>query len=163
MSTPSNCSDLNRLAGMLDIPAENWSDEDLAAMFRHQLKASLANELLAGHWVDPAALAEAGKDACFGDVFSVPVNVGVLEAIKRYAKGVRPESALPANEQVRRALYFATLAIAWVHYGVKLTTLNDAELQAGWRWCLSRSWLIEPVRGWIVRAVAPVAGDPPKA
>ena len=62
--------------------------------------------------------------------------VELLTLTKQFAKAMveHPESPLP--REVGRLLYFASITVALIRCGQRISDLDNASLKAGLRWCL---------------------------
>ena len=160
-------TDPTRLAVLLDmsaVDAATWAAEELGSVFRHQLSASIEQDLSDGPMeaVVRANLmtdARGGSLRSFGDVLrheSPPVEV--LERIKQFAKVRRtePEGSLP--REVATALYYASLAAALVRCGQRITTLDDEALREGFEWGSTQDWVDDEMRQMFRNAGDAIAG-----
>ncbi|HXJ55929.1 MAG TPA: hypothetical protein VNU68_04615 [Verrucomicrobiae bacterium] len=72
----------------------------------------------------------------------------VKDFAKRHAK--TEDGRLP--EDVASMLYFASIAVALVRCGERISRLNDDKLRKGAEWALDQSWLDEATRLLFVKA-----------
>lgn len=145
--------DSQLLAGLFESePRTIWRDEDLAAVFRHQMSAAVTVEI-AG--VEPAGAAKfamlcASRELLlksFSDLLTHPnPPLELLQMTKRFAKAMcnHPDAPLPAP--VAYVLYYAAIAAAMVRCGQKISVLNDADVIGGLQWSMSRPWIDDPTR-----------------
>ena len=145
MTTPSRPAGPASAAGDLFEPESRsfWRDEDLAAMFRHQLAAPLLAEVAAQHaGAPPAVPAGLSEGATLGDVLRHPAPpAGALPLVKRFAKAAKNDPDRPLPPAIANALYHLAIAAALVRSGERISSLADAELTEGIRWARGQGWL----------------------
>jgi hypothetical protein len=137
-----------------------WRPDELAAIFRHQLSAPV--------FVDLGQLpkGEAARLKCvsdaqglllksFSELFHHPAPpVELLELTKDFAKANmdHPESALP--NEVASALYFTSIAAAYVRLGARISKLRDNDLRRGWLWTRDQGWIDEKTKALLNEALS---------
>lgn len=151
------------LARLLDLSGDaltDWSGDDLAGVFRHQLEVPLG-ELSASTGGGGASSGSSGF-ARFGDLLYEPdPPIELLEKLKQFAKACRSrdDGTLPA--EVATALYYASIAAALVRCGRRITGLGDGSLREGFAWGREQAWLDEPTRDLFSQAVARLEASGP--
>ncbi len=128
-----------------------WNREDLAAIFRHEIRAPLRLALgdlsaLVAHALDtlPPDLSEPKS---IEDLLLEPTpSADVLTLLKRFGRRCSQEQCGPLPKEIGMALYYASIGIARQRKMESVSALPDAELIKGLRWTLSRSWLEEKIR-----------------
>jgi hypothetical protein len=127
--------------------ARLWRPEELGAIFRHQMSAPILVDL---GGFDPATAARLKMISnaqnlllkSFLDLLFHPSPpIELLTMAKDFAKGnmEHPDSALP--NEVAAALYYASIAAAYVRLDRRITQLGDAELKRGLEWAKGQPWL----------------------
>jgi hypothetical protein len=151
------------LAALLNSGSENarvWQPDEFAAIFRHQLSAPVFVDF-ARMPKGAAAKLKRVSDAqglllkSFSELFHHPVPpIELLEMTKDFAKANmdHPESALPG--EVATALYFASIAAAYVRLGARISKLSDQDLRAGWLWTRDQGWIDEKTKALLAEALA---------
>jgi hypothetical protein len=135
-----------------DDPARVWRPEELQAIYRHQMSAALQFDLGAedpalGPKVKALADAQGLLLKSFQDLLYHPnPPLELLKLTKDFAKRhqERPDSPLP--REIATVLYFASIAVAMLRCGQRITTLGDAALRKGFEWVLARPWVDERAR-----------------
>jgi len=128
-----------------------WQPEELGAILRHQLAAPLDWEATRA----PRELAAASAPArpapaeirTLDELFHHPSPpVELLRLTKDFAKANRehPSGALPPA--VATVIYFASIAVARVRLGARITSLDDDAVRAGCEWVLAQAWVDEQAR-----------------
>ena len=159
-------SDSRLLAQVMDAAATDdrpWLAEDLAGVFRHQLRAPLAPDLSPENLQDQAetqALANAATPSIrtFEDLLHHPrPPLPLLQRCRDFAKkhGVESDGLLPT--EVARVLYFTSILLARVQ-GHKISSLGEEELRAGAEWIAHLTWIDARTRA---LALEPVSYYPP--
>lgn len=125
-------SDPHRLADLMNPDDEVWSPDELAAMFRHQLRSKLGAETFgeALHAASPA--------------------IASLKQIKDFGKQHRNDPASPLPRDIATVLYFAAIAAALAKCGQPISQLDDASIRAGIEWAAALPWLDESTRAMLV-------------
>ena len=127
--------------------ARLWRTQELAAIFRHQLSAPVLVDL--GRFdVGTAAKLRGLTESqglllkSFSELFRHPCPpVELLTLAKDFAKANmnHPESALP--REIATAIYYLSIAAAWVRLGGRISKLPDADLRRGFSWVCSQDWI----------------------
>ena len=158
----SNVSNSKALAKMLAIGQTEeriWQPQELDAILKHQLRAPIQFDLecldptLAGK-LQTLCAAEGLLLRSFEDLFFHPnPPLELLELTKQFAKACRlhPDSPLP--EEVSILLYFASIAVARMRCGRRITDLDDVSLRRSLQWLIEQSWLEENLRLLLVEAL----------
>ena len=161
-----------KLAALLATGEERarlWRPDELAAIFRHQISAPMLVDL-GGFDPRNAARLKLVSEAqglllkSFADLFQHPAPpVELLELVKDFAKANldQPESGLPA--EIASALYYTSIAAAFVRRDTRISKLPDADLRRGLSWTQGQAWLDDPTRELLARALAKIAPGQPGA
>jgi hypothetical protein len=127
------------LAKLLALDAGlSWSDEDLAAILRHELQIRLQVEL--GPRVEGVCASELQQT--FGELLTSALpSLPLLRASKEFAKANRsdPQAFLPG--EVATVLYYAAIVAARLRWRARISQLSLADLLGGIDWTLARPWL----------------------
>jgi hypothetical protein len=130
-----------------------WSDRDLEAMLRHQLRTRLDAELAGDDDVPEAgeqttaAIDESGATETFAELFShEQPPVELLAATRRFAKACRQNDEGRVPAEIATVLYIASIVAARVKLDVRISSLDDAALRYGLDWALKQPWLVESLR-----------------
>ncbi len=128
-----------------------WPQEELAAIWRHQLAAPVQAEapgvripLDEGLGRRVAGLVRGRCIVTFGDLFQHPhPPMELLQEVKDFAKANRdhPESLLPP--EISSLLYYASIAAALLRCGHRISRLDDVALRQGIEWALAQPGLDE--------------------
>ncbi len=140
------------LAQIMDIGVADpriWRPEELAAIARHQLSAPVQFDLGAveGRISEKLKAVTSGEGLLLrslDDLLHHPhPPVELLELTKQFAKACwhHPDSPLPP--EVAALLYCASIAVALVRCGERITSRDDAELRQHFTWFLQQSWVDE--------------------
>ena len=129
-----------------------WTAEDLAALWRHQMSASLQFDLAQ---FDPhvgellARLSPPGQPPIntFGEMLAHPrPPLELLELVKDFAESNRgPTAALPSD--IAAMLYVLCIATAQVRLGQRITELDDEALARQIHWALGQDWIDSAASG----------------
>ena len=144
-------TDPDAFASLIDLDAEQdeeWSEEDLADILRHQLAAPLSEMELEGV-AARRQLDEWWQDgfSTFGAVLFHPdPPLDPLRCVKTYAKSLRGNPDLGVPSRVTMVLYFAAIVIARRRHGESITSLDSKAVDDGIRWVLSLPWIDEELR-----------------
>ncbi len=147
-------TDPKLLARLLAVTAEDrvWRPEELGPILKHQLSVPVQFDLgsldadLAAK-LSSLAAAQGLLIRSFDDLLHHPhPPVELLTLTKQFAKAMveHPESPLP--REVGRLLYFASITVALIRCGQRISGLDNASLKAGLRWCLEQNWVDERTR-----------------
>ena len=139
--------------------AKLWRPDELAAIFRHQMAAPMLLDLGAFNARSAQQLA-AVSDAkglllkSFADLFRHPAPpLELLDMVKDFAKAnmEHPESGLP--DEIAAALYYTSIAVAWVRLDKRISRLSARDLQKGLRWGMEREWLDAATKNLLAEAL----------
>ena len=149
----SSTGQLAKIMNLDEGTPDAWSEEDLAAMLRHQLAAPLEFDL--------GGLKPTGSRAkerykvlneaaalgirTFQDLFRHPrPPLAVLRITKDFFK-VRagPADERRPEQEVAYLIYLLTISAARARTGQTITSLSDSELLRGVEWAASRKWADE--------------------
>lgn len=162
-------SDLDIIGQMLEIHDrrdELWNSSDLAELLR-----DLVGEPLTGILPDVRKLVESDGErspaalvpATLGELCEQPEpSLALLEGVKNKARqSIRDEaSSLPGD--VWSVVYFASIAAALVHGGVRISKSNNETLSYGFQRILELDWLTDSLRGLFMAAGPCVATKDPE-
>jgi hypothetical protein len=128
-----------------------WSGADLRSLFEHQWSAPLAVDLGGMRRVSVervrALAASAGRLRSFGDLMAHPrPPLELLELTKEFAKQCLADPGAGLPEDIARVLYFASIAVAFMRHGRRITMLDEARIAAGLSWAQSHEWLTQGAR-----------------
>ncbi len=139
------------LARMMSLECETpalWPPSDLSEILSHQLRSSLLFDLEKFGSLDPARLAEARElmtDAdltTFGGILRHPnPPLELLRLIKDFGKAAAARSDGPVPREVGCMLYYAAIVTALSRHGVRLTSMDDADLTKCLVWASRESWI----------------------
>ena len=155
MASPIENSAPRSLAGLLALgggPDRVWRPEELGAILQHQMSAVVQFDLAAVAPDLSAKLATlAAADGLlirsFADLFHHPhPPVELLILTKDFAKAVVNHPDAPLPDQIGRLLYLASIIVALLRCGRRITQLDDAALIDGLNWALAETWLDDPTR-----------------
>ena len=124
----------SRIESLLDLdePRADWDEHDLAALFRHQLDAPMADVIDA----------PASQISIRALLLSDSPAIELLERLKRHAKLRRRETDAAVPADVWRVIYFATIAAAARNEsGASISDLQPDELVRGYRWTIQQSFV----------------------
>jgi len=130
-----------------------WAPDELQDVLRHQLDARLSFDLAHSDparaaLIDRQAAAVCPPIATFGDLLRHPrPPVELLQWVKAFAKAGRSDPNGPLPAEIGAFLYYACIASALVHHGLRITTLPDAAICDGLRSLLGQGWLDAGSRG----------------
>ena len=146
---PSDDSSLvDHLADLLDVDPdapEPWTEDDLAAMWRHLLDTPLAVELdripsvmeQIRAWEKQTGFSE----PTFRDLLHHEhPSIELLKAVTQFGKSVcQWERGFPP--EIAKAVYFVAITVAQARCGESISSLDSASRTAGIAWSCSRSWI----------------------
>jgi len=155
-------TDPQRLAWLMDTrpPEEKpWKPDELGDIFRHQMSAPVDFELTG---VDHGVARRLKASAASGGLVLKSLRdlihhsappIELLEMVKQFAKGSvgQPESPLP--DEIARVIYFLVIGVARLRHGRKITTLDDASVEAGLLWSISQDWVDDATRSLLREAL----------
>ena len=152
-----------RLAAFLEIDpgvGRPWRQNELAAIFQHQLAAPVQLDLADGHAGDDPVLPPAYAEIrTFDQLFHHPdPPIELLKSVKEFAKANRnhPASALPG--EIATVLYYASILVARLRCGVGISALSDDELRTGLEWALAQPWVDERLKSLLRNAASSLVG-----
>lgn len=150
----SNGDSIGQVHRLLTLRSDSpeWTRDELAAIFRHQLTTCLAKDLAdAGirHAVAIEELASKASPAIrtFADLFgAAKPPIELLQLTKRFAKARRSEqqSSLPA--EIATGIYFLAIVTARQRCQTNITQLGEEELSVGAGWVARQPWCDEKSR-----------------
>jgi hypothetical protein len=147
--------DLNGILQDTEPSRPCWNESDYAGLLRHQLNASLANDL-GTMFQDAPALVKQENGTTFGALLaSANPSLPLLRMVRHFAKKLadRGDAYYPAD--LARVLYFSAIAAALVHSGSKITSLPIEDAQTGFQWALNCSWLTTDLKNLFKKASTP--------
>jgi hypothetical protein len=131
-----------RLARLLDVdtPAV-WTEADATAALRHQLAAPLLPDLALapGSELDHLRPFAEAYPTLLAALTAPSPPLGLLQAIKRWARHVRNDSASPLSRGPATVLYYAAIAAAREHPWASITSLTPDQLHKGFSWSMAFS------------------------
>ncbi len=139
--------------------AKLWRPDELAAIFHHQMAAPMLVDL-GGFDARSAKQLSAVSEAkglllkSFSDLFRHPAPpLELVDMVKDFAKAnmEHPESGLP--DEIAAALYYTSIAVAWVRLGERISRLTPRDLQKGLRWGMEREWLDPEIKELLAQAL----------
>ena len=144
---------LSRIVNLDEATPDDWSQQDQAAMLRHQMSAPLEFDLGSlepkRSWARERykVLNEAAALGIrtFQDLFRHPrPPLAVLRITKDFFK-VRagPADERRPEQEVAYLMYLLSISAARVRTGQAITSLSDSELLRGVEWAASRKWADE--------------------
>jgi hypothetical protein len=140
-----------------------WHEDDMAAIFRHELTCPVELELGAVHSGMAAQLATVAAARglllrSFADLLRHPnPPVELLVLVKQFAKSISQHPDSPLPRQVANVLYYLSLSAARVRCGRRITELDDASFRQGLGWCLEQPWVVGPERELLCEGLARLA------
>ncbi len=157
----------DKLAALLATGEEHarlWRADELAAMFRHQLSAPILVDLGGFETGTASRIQTLGRAQglllnSFADLFNHPSPaLELLVLVKEFAKANmdHPESGLPT--EIASALYYTSIAAAFLHLGERISKLSDADLQRGFGWARQQVWLDEKTKALLAGASQKISG-----
>ena len=168
MTTSGSADDggVSGLASMFEaarVPARLWRSDELSAVLRHQLAAPLVMDLstlrgVTSEQVKRLAGGGGGADPSihtFHDLLRHPnPPVELLELTKRFAKlARRTQASIAVPAEVAGVLYFASILVAQMRCGVRISNLSDEQLSEGVHWVLAQVWIDPATRALFAREV----------
>lgn len=129
--------------------------EELESIWEHQLSASAEFDFDRGTATadDKTTAVPVGNHGTreisnFRELFQDPnPPLELLMRIKEFAKANRgnPESLLP--DEISAVLYYASIFVALVRCGQRISRLEDSQLRQGAEWVLAQPWVDEATKG----------------
>jgi hypothetical protein len=152
-STPEQVSKLMRLD---ETTPEAWQREDLTAMVRHQLSATLEFDLstLNLDANQQEIVTQSGRGPArsglrtFGELFQASrPQVDLLRLSQKFFKQRVAQNVKGSPEQkVAYLFYLLSILVARIRAGVRISKLPDPELVCGIRSVLNRPWVAQPLK-----------------
>jgi hypothetical protein len=163
---------LSRMVNLDRLPADAWKENDLPAIFRHQLAAALDFDL---HSMKLSATSAKSRDEAlatagalqivsFSDLFFHPEPpLKLLKLAKDFFKrqAGASEQRRP-GEQVAYVMYVISVMVARIRLENRITKLKDREFQPAVQWCINRPWVDEPVKELLREAGGRLSVGPPQ-
>lgn len=163
-----NKSDPKLLARVMELGTAGqrlFAPEELGAILEHQLAAPVQFDLEA---LEPgvggrlARLAESQGLLLrsFGDLLLHPYPpVELLVLTKRFAKayGSHPDSPLP--REISMLLYYASILVALMRCGQRITELDDSVLREGATWLIAQGWVDPRMKALLKEGVSTLSGS----
>ena len=149
---------LARVLALGDSTGDLWSPEEMQAMWQHQLSAPLQIDLDNMHSSRLAELKDAPDlqphlSKSFADLLLDPQPpFELLKMTKDFAKQILKSGEDSQLNEIATVLYHAAYAAGIVAHQKRLGGMDEAELQRGFRWALSRVWLDDSTRKLIGQA-----------
>jgi hypothetical protein len=139
---------LAQLFNELSDQNSDWTDEEMASILQHQLRAPVEADLPIGARHPLFKPPQRGSiPITFGDLLRDPrPPLELLEVVKDFAMGhlrLR-DKGLPRN--IARVLYCASVLVARLCLGERISKLSDAKLKARLDWALEQPWLDPSMR-----------------
>ena len=155
-------SDPKRLANLVSLggdDAPQWTQQELAAMWTHQLQSPLNFDLSSiskdvDHTIMVVTRADPRPLTRFLDLLRHPKPpIELLQWTKDFAKGhTSGNDGMPS--EIASALYYASILLARSRCGRKISELDDASLRRGSEWIMRQPWLDEQSREIISQGLA---------
>jgi hypothetical protein len=135
-----------RLVSAADEIGTVWSDEDLAAIFAHQLRTTLVFVAREAGSVDDVTVMH--DPACTVGQMLCPEtpSLEALVLVKDYCKAIRAGRGGFLPQPVATALYYLAIATAWCRCGKRISRLTRDQLIAGLAWIEEQPWTPQRVR-----------------
>jgi len=143
-------TDSRQLAKLMDLGQSGqrlWQTEELGAILRHQLSAPVQFDLAR---IDQALAkklrnlteAEGLLLRSFSDLLHHPTPpIELLVLLKDFAKACRNHPDGPLPEEIATLLYLASIAVAMMRAGRRITALDDEALRDGVKWLVDQTWV----------------------
>jgi hypothetical protein len=141
-----------------------WRPDELAAIFRHQMSAPVLMDLgsfdpRTASQLKALTAAQGLLLSSFADLFNhANPPIQLLQMVKDFAKANldHPESGLP--REIVTALYYASIAAAFVRLDKRITKLSDDDLQRGLRLTQEQPWLDDRTKSLLAEAMKKLSG-----
>jgi hypothetical protein len=143
---------LAQMMDLDDVDQVPWKPDELEAILKHQLSASLQSDFsyLEDQPPQPSDTLGSAEDPpmeSFNDLLHHPrPPVALLERAKEFARTCRkrPDCLLP--EEIAALLYILSIVVARTRCQCRITKLDDHALRDAVDWALEQSWVDEPTR-----------------
>ena len=147
----------DRLARLMQMPCEEVGPpdlEELAAAWQRLRSATIEPcPVTAGALSERACPTRSGNSGSsvagwtFGSLLSDPMPPpDLLVQVKDFAKINREHSDSAFPREIATMLYYASIAVALVRRGERITSLDDSGLRAGLAWASDQSWADQATR-----------------
>lgn len=156
---------LSKMMNLDSPPDQPWHPDDLAAMLRHQMAATVQFDLGALDRNPAMQLSNLSESQglllkSFGDLFFHPhPPIELLQLTKQYAKACRNHPDSPLPHEIATLLYFMAITTALVRCGERITQLDDESLRKGIEWAIEQAWVDEKTRALLREGLALVGGQ----
>jgi hypothetical protein len=129
-----------------------WTTEELAAIWKHQLAASIEFDL---GGLEPAPAAQLNalltpqgfSVRSFGELLRhANPAVELLELVKQFGKAHLNHPQSPIPREVSTVLYYAAIVAALLRCGKRITALDNEALRYGVEKAVEQPWLDETTR-----------------
>ena len=143
-------SDPGRLLEMMDQAATAgriWTSSELGAILRHQLSAPVEFDLgqVAPQLATKLRTLASSQGLLlksFADLLHHPdPPLELLDLTRSFSKALMTHPDSPLPREVATVLYYASILIARIRCGKRISGLGDDALKEGLQWALDQSWL----------------------
>lgn len=137
---------LARILGAADADRP-WRREELGAILRHQLSAPVEFDLTSlGRGVARKLKMLGSTSGLLLNSFDALLHhpnppLELLLLTKQFAKANRDHPDSPLPREVATVLYFASITVALIHCGERITSLDDEPLRRGIEWAIALPWI----------------------
>ena len=155
----SNPQCLAKILSVDDSTQDLWRTDDLGAIYRHQLAATICIDFASAgsrlgrkldeSKLDPRVFQQTFSEALFG---SQP-NMELLQLIKVFAKEKRSDPNSPLPKPVALVLYFGAIA-AMTLCGETISKLSSSEQRDGIEWGIDLPWIDNAMRELLKEGIA---------
>jgi hypothetical protein len=135
-----------------------WGPQELGAILQHQLDAEVAFDLsrlgqVRVQEVERALASIQGSPIrTFRELFEHPSPpIELVDLSRRFAKACRSSRDGPLPNEIATVLYFASIVVAMITCGRRISKLDDEAIGYALDWALDQPWLDESIRGLISR------------
>ena len=135
-----------------------WGPDEMRAMWLHQLRAPLEEDLVAVQSANLAVLRLTPEISAFLDkgfenlLHHSKPPLALLKISKEFAKETFKEAEDPQLKEIAAALYYASYAVGMVAHGQRIGGMSSRELAGGFEWAVRRAWLDTPTKELIGQA-----------
>jgi hypothetical protein len=147
---------------------EPWTGEDLAAMVRHQMAATLEFDLSGLHLASAErrfakeCIARAKRTGLvtFGDLFrSSTPPLDLLRLSKKFFKGKAPDTSSGNPEQKLAYLFYVlSIVVAKMRTGARISNLTERQVLKAIESMLKRPWVDNEIRDWLAQGRNRISG-----